>query len=467
MSEKEEDPSSTGPQDSAQSPTKSGEGEEGKQSPRKSAKLTSSLSSSKHKHKKHKRFQSEPPDPTTLFPSTGGLEEEAEGYLVRILEERRARAKAHDDDWDASVEGERPPLRRVSFKGAAVFTPESTQHENAEDVHVAARQRFRSLAMKVRDMQSQHRLDVQPSNGHEHGIPTIPEHPQEKVGGNAVFEGVGGEDKRIGESAFSQADTNTDKVIMAAMAVNENYYKDDDTASIASSSGFSEAPTEGTDEEMLPLTGTGEPSQRRGWFRGSAERRRRRKAARKKWRKRRRHCMRKLHKVCRCDRYWFSDLLHPAVIGRSTVQFITASWFTKLGFPSLMAAIVFFYFLRNPSLDFIGQATLSWWLVFVARQTLTLQLAIISERIFIDGFALKSRYAVNIFSPLLTLCVISSKGWPFLFVGKWRVVALLVGCTRREYSRHMRRIVSVGPLGHDSSSRRRHISAELVLLDRN
>ena len=50
------------------------------------------------------------------------LEEEAEEHLLRVFEKGRARAAPSDKVWDASVEGERPPLRRVTKEGAHVFS---------------------------------------------------------------------------------------------------------------------------------------------------------------------------------------------------------------------------------------------------------------------------------------------------------------------------------------------------------
>lgn len=419
--------------------------------------------SPKTRPKKHnRRFQSEPPSMSALFPqdssgSGGGLEEEAEGHLLRVLEERRARANKKETDWDASVEGERPPLRRVSFQGAAMFSPATTiehEHEDkGEDVHAAARLRFQNLAMKVRAMQtsSKRNLNVesspeqQPQASHAPGRglePTQEEQEEE----TDVFEGVGGVETQIGESAFSQADTNTDMVISAAFAVDENFKQDDETASILSESVYSEGSSEyaGNIDEMLPLTGSGRAPTQGGWFG-----RRRRKAIRRKWHRTKKRCMKSLRRTCRCHRYWFADILHPVSLGRSILRFLTSSFFARLGFPSLVAAFVLFYLLYNPSIDIIGNATISWWLLFITRQTLTLQLAIATQCVVIDGLALKSRYAVKLLSPLLTLCVISSKGWPFLSACKCPgsiLFARFILCTNTCDT------LSLGTMGYDSSS---------------
>ena len=374
----------------------------------------------KSKRKTHnRRFQSEPPPISAFFPSpisalfqsspTGGLEEEAEGHLLKVLEERRARATSQEAGWDASVEGESPPLRRVSFQGAAMFTSaeEEEGQGDDDDRRRAARLRFKNLVTKVSSMHSKLPLN---SSGQEPLSPV-----QEERDRPDVFHGVGGEDTRIGKSAFSQSDTNTDMVISAAMAVSDNYKQEDDTTSVASSSAYSDV----GNEEMLPLVSEADDSEQRGgWFGyGSAERRdarrKRRRSARRKWRKRGKKCLRSIDRAFRCDRYWFSELCHPISFGKVLFKFITTSWFTKLGLPSLILAFILFYYLHNPTLDFIEQGTISWWLVFIARQSLTLQLAIITQSVIIDGLAMRSRFAVRIFSPLLTLCIISAKGWPF------------------------------------------------------
>jgi hypothetical protein len=351
------------------------------------------------------RFQSQTLSSSAMFPPTSssgvGLEEEAEAHLLRVLEERRARANAHDADWNPSVEGERPPLGRVSFQAAAsVFSPElNAADEDNDEEHHLARDRFQNLATQLRKMTFQRKSNIPSSER-----PEAAETEQQKEGTD-VFQGVGGMETQLGLSAFAQGDTITDQVISAAMVVDKNFKKDDDeTASIASDSVYTEATDMGTEEELLPLTGASQGGH------GSAARRRRKRV----WHRRRKKCMKSLHKAFRCDRYWFAEVLNPISLALAFFRFVTTSWFARLGLPCLIVAFVLFYYLNNPAPDFIKGATISWWLVFVTRQTLTLQLAVVSQSVLIDAFAMKSRYAVSIFSPLLALCVISSKGWPFI-----------------------------------------------------
>lgn len=71
------------------------------------------------------------------------------------------------------------------------------------------------------------------------------------------------------------------------------------------------------------------------------------------------------------------------------------------------------------------QTSHSWWLLFAARQLITFALAVISEFIVIDIFCLHLRL-INFFrSPLLTLLLIQSRGWPFLLT-TWAMYDLIM-----------------------------------------
>jgi len=83
--------------------------------------------------------------------------------------------------------------------------------------------------------------------------------------------------------------------------------------------------------------------------------------------------------------------------------------------PLLCAAFVLFYHLSNPELDFLpGDATVSWWCVFLVRQSVTFELSRRSQYFGVDCLALRSRWVVKIFGPLFTLWLIQARGWPFI-----------------------------------------------------
>ncbi|KAL7519408.1 hypothetical protein ACHAWX_004170 [Stephanocyclus meneghinianus] len=90
--------------------------------------------------------------------------------------------------------------------------------------------------------------------------------------------------------------------------------------------------------------------------------------------------------------------------------------------PLLAIATFFFYRLGNPSLPFLPtDASVSWWILFAIRSYLTLQLAYVTEYIFVDVMAMRSPISVQMIGPLATLYTINAKGWPFLltFWGVW------------------------------------------------
>eukprot|EP00804_Cyclotella_cryptica_P009864 CCRYP_014152-RA/>CCRYP_014152-RA protein AED:0.26 eAED:0.26 QI:897/1/1/1/0.88/0.8/10/620/1334 len=90
--------------------------------------------------------------------------------------------------------------------------------------------------------------------------------------------------------------------------------------------------------------------------------------------------------------------------------------------PLLAIATFFFYRLGNPSLAFLPtDASVSWWILFAVRSYLTLQLAYVTEYLFVDVLAMRSPMSVQMIGPLATLYTINAKGWPFLLTcwGIW------------------------------------------------
>ena len=372
---------------------------------------------------------------SALYPSVkNGIEDEAEKHLVRILEERRARARTEDIQWDASVEGERPPLHHVSAQGINVFDP-SAKEEKERDLW-APSTRLKHLAKKMVSMKSQRKLSdnrnlspldgiesspLTSRNGATEKRPVLNQIKEETERGD-LFSGVSGEGTEMRLPPFTPAGTDTDRLFSAAVVIDGNFKQDDETASAVSDSAYSEV----MDDEMLPLTGTDDNShgQRKGSWCGYGSAnddggaRRRKEAARKKlWQKRKKKFFKSFEKSC--YGYRFSEVFHPVLFVQSFFRFVTSSWFTKLGLPSLIAAFILFYYVGNPTFDFMDKATASWWLIFVTRQTLTLELALITEFLIIDCFALRSRWVVKLFGPLVTLFVINSKGWPFIATSKY------------------------------------------------
>jgi hypothetical protein len=91
-------------------------------------------------------------------------------------------------------------------------------------------------------------------------------------------------------------------------------------------------------------------------------------------------------------------------------------------------AAILFYFCENPptgkgksETDSQG-ASASWWLLFICvRQVITFSLALGMQGFIIDFLSLGSRLMLRVVGPVITLLVITAKGWPFI-VFWWAVL---------------------------------------------
>ncbi|KAL7557216.1 hypothetical protein ACA910_001283 [Epithemia clementina (nom. ined.)] len=94
--------------------------------------------------------------------------------------------------------------------------------------------------------------------------------------------------------------------------------------------------------------------------------------------------------------------------------------------PCIVAAVVLFYFVENPSTgrcndqDPCGRnsngapvASVSWWILFLGvRQVVTWLLARFSDAFFFDWLVLQHRRVIRLLGSRISLIVIQSKGWP-------------------------------------------------------
>lgn len=83
-----------------------------------------------------------------------------------------------------------------------------------------------------------------------------------------------------------------------------------------------------------------------------------------------------------------------------------------------------------------GQASASWWILFICcRQPITLSLSLATQSFIIEFLALRTKWAVKLVGPFITLFIVQSKGWPFIIFW-WSVYnfVLLYGPSR--WARH-------------------------------
>ena len=126
----------------------------------------------------------------------------------------------------------------------------------------------------------------------------------------------------------------------------------------------------------------------------------------------------------RCKRF-LNCLWNPVAGLRSVLSTLLHSTLV-VSIPCFVTAWVLFYYMGNPKFDFMpGTATLSWWLNFVGRQLLVLELARMTEFIFIDVLIMSSKTVVQMLGPWVTIFCLQSKGWPFL-ITYWGLYDMLL-----------------------------------------
>lgn len=90
--------------------------------------------------------------------------------------------------------------------------------------------------------------------------------------------------------------------------------------------------------------------------------------------------------------------------------------------PAAGVAAILYYLVENPptgkSEDGSSgdHASASWWILFICiRQIITFSMALGAQTLIIDYLALGSRNLLRLAGPVVTLLIVQSKGWPFLF----------------------------------------------------
>ena len=92
--------------------------------------------------------------------------------------------------------------------------------------------------------------------------------------------------------------------------------------------------------------------------------------------------------------------------------------FIYMGILLIGASIVLFYAVDNPPThdrNETTQASVAWWLLFCMRQIITLSLSLFLRLVIVDFLAVRTQITLRMFGPILTLLIVQSKGWPFVF----------------------------------------------------
>jgi hypothetical protein len=221
-------------------------------------------------------------------------------------------------------------------------------------------------------------------------------------------------DTATGLSQVAAADTDTDRLISGAVAVEKLFRKESSLDKECQhdrkqSTGSITVETSNVmDEEMLPLTATEQDKGKPGWFGyGTSGMRRLRK-----WKKKK--------DLESGAALWVSSLskvLNASAILQQIRRILKR--FLIIGLPCIVAAFLCYYKFGRPHPDFLPEGTsLSWWLLFITRQWVTFELAVTSQYFVVEVLALRTKWVVKWMGPLVTLCVIQSRGWPLVATRK-------------------------------------------------
>ncbi len=109
-----------------------------------------------------------------------------------------------------------------------------------------------------------------------------------------------------------------------------------------------------------------------------------------------------------------------------------------MGIPLIGTSFILYYAFDNPPMseeDATTKASASWLLLFCMRQIITLSLALLLQLVIIDFLSVGTRSMLRVVGPILTLLIVQSRGWPFVFFW-WSILDFAFIEGDRELSRH-------------------------------
>ncbi len=350
--------------------------------------------------------------PSRTLNRQGGMsafnqEQEAEGALVSNLEVRRANASKRKD-WDAAVEGEVPPLERVPISDSTFF-PTPQVAKGVPDM-------FTSIAKQFNFSKGVKALKKTGTLGFSRKRPSL----KDRVEGRSVEKPDVFSSFRV-EKADGKFNSHMDNLVESAIKVNQIFEKDPyvsnggegDTNADAQPHSYVFA-RDDTAEPLLPVTSPG--ADQYSYSYGSAGSAIGMKRPKKKKRANEGVATSQFWCIPR-SRFGLAEIFNPVACMRGLLRFLFASTLPFVILPAVLVASLLYYQMGNPSIEFLpGEASLSWWLLFIARQALVLELVLVVEYLAVEGIALRTKWMVYSCGPLVTLWFINAKGWPLITI---------------------------------------------------
>jgi hypothetical protein len=126
----------------------------------------------------------------------------------------------------------------------------------------------------------------------------------------------------------------------------------------------------------------------------------------------------------------FSDFMRPR--RGSIVLFLKSALFAFI-LPTFTVSLMLFYAFDNPG--FKEGASISWLILFLLRHSILYLLAKLTQLIVIDLLALNTRCMVRVLGPFSSLCLVQSKGFPFLS-SCWALYGILTLSGQNRFAKH-------------------------------
>lgn len=101
-------------------------------------------------------------------------------------------------------------------------------------------------------------------------------------------------------------------------------------------------------------------------------------------------------------------------------------WIALLALPLTALSFFLFYWMGNPTPDFLPRdLELSWLANFLSRHLVLVAMSRLIQFLLLDTLLLQSRSFIHLSGPLVTLTLSQAKGWPFI-VSVWSTLSLFL-----------------------------------------
>ena len=364
-------------------------------------------------------------------------DEDSEAQMLSNIEQRAITSGVGpnvSDGFQPAVQHEQPPLGRENLRKAFGLDDNDDSNDKPASAALKKKPSFAKMARKVYNVQRLARMAKEQADQTRNSSSVVSStgSGSEDQSVNSATPLVRSQGHRRAATLLAQIDEvsneNNDAasidddfgLLLADPEYRAETMKEEESSeppSDLNEPSILEEPTLRSSEELPLLSGQDEKGN--GSFGAYAQDRKHRirRLQRKKFLGRILQCLSPVNML----QWVLETILHSALL--IAISFFVIAWFL-------------YYHVGNPRLDFLpGRATLSWWLNFVGRHILLLELGRVIQFLLIDCIVLGTQFTVKLLGPLTTIFFIQSKGWPFV-VFSAGILAMLLLHGEHEFQQH-------------------------------